>query len=453
VIVLYELLLSYKNLGKPLDCDKGGDITRIEMLRKLNHYLARVSIFLVAAALIAGTVGCGLPAQYNLTMAVAPGGSGTATDLTSASPYAAGTEVSIKAVANSGYWFVNWTAPAGTFGSAIAATTTFTMPAQNVTVTANFEPSEFHGGTGTAEDPYQIADWHQLDFVRNYLDSYFLLVGNIGRTTPGYEELASPTANGGKGWQPIGSSEYDGFIGTFDGQGYEIRDLYINRPSEDYVGLFGAVERAGVIQDIGVVSATVIGAENVGGLVGRNGLDSTVINSYSTGSVTGMYDVGGLVGENEYGAVSNSHATGSVTGYQDVGGLVGFNSVGDVHDSYSTGNVTGNWGVGGLVGVNWGMCDVYDSYSTGNVTGTSYVGGLVGYNLGGIVDNSFWDIETSGQATSAGGTGQNTTEMQDITTFSGATWDIVAVALNETNPAYTWNIVNNVTYPFLSWQP
>ncbi len=75
---------------------------------------------------------------HDLTMAVAPGGSGTATDLTNASPYAEDTEVNIQAVANPGYRFVNWTAPAGTFGNATAATTTFTMPAQNVTVTANF---------------------------------------------------------------------------------------------------------------------------------------------------------------------------------------------------------------------------------------------------------------------------------------------------------------------------
>jgi uncharacterized repeat protein (TIGR02543 family) len=77
-------------------------------------------------------------ALYDLTMAVAPGGSGTATDLTNTSPYTAGTGVNIQAAANPGYRFVNWTAPAGTFGNATAATTTFTMPAQNVTVTANF---------------------------------------------------------------------------------------------------------------------------------------------------------------------------------------------------------------------------------------------------------------------------------------------------------------------------
>jgi uncharacterized repeat protein (TIGR02543 family) len=76
---------------------------------------------------------------YNLTMTVAPVGTGTATDVTNASPYAEGVAVSIKAVAATGYHFSHWTASAGTFGNANAAETTFTMPAQDVTITANFE--------------------------------------------------------------------------------------------------------------------------------------------------------------------------------------------------------------------------------------------------------------------------------------------------------------------------
>jgi len=78
-------------------------------------------------------------ATYDLTMAADPAVGGTATDLTNGSPYAEGTKVSIKAEANEGYEFVNWTAPAGGFDDASAAETTFTMPAADVTVTANFE--------------------------------------------------------------------------------------------------------------------------------------------------------------------------------------------------------------------------------------------------------------------------------------------------------------------------
>ena len=379
--------------------------------------------------------------------------------------------------------------------------------------------------------PSEIRDWYDLNAVRDNLRSHYILMNSIDFLTPGYEELASETANQGKGWQPIGTSG-NPFTGTFDGQGYAIRYLSINRPDELGVGLFGEVGQEGVIKNIGVVVPTVNGGI-VGGLVGANG--GTVSNSYSasysTGSVTGTGGVGGLVGANG-GTVSNCYATGSVTGTGGVGGLVGLNqNDGIVSDSYSTGSVTGTWGVGCLVGLNQDESTVSNSYATGSVTGNSSVGGLVGVNsatvsnsystssvtgnenvgclvgfngndgtvsnsystgsvtgnvsvgglvgrnggtvsdsystgsvtgnvqVGGLVgvnsatvSNSFWDTETSGQATSDGGTGKNTTEMKDIATSSGAGWNITAVTnLGTRNPSYVWSIVDNVTYPLLSW--
>jgi hypothetical protein len=296
----------------------------------------------------------------------------------------------------------------------------------------------------------EIWDWYDLDAIRDNLGGSYILMNDLDSTTAGYEELASPTANQGKGWQPIGSfwSSY-GLTGTFDGQGYEIRDLFINRPDEGCVGLFVIVDAGGRIENIGVVNATVTGYAYVCGLVGGN--EGTVSNSYSTGNMIGEEFVSGLVGFNgEVGTVSNSYSSANVTGYEFVGGLVGGNE-GIMSNSYSTGSVTGDLSIGGLVGENRGT--VSDSYSTGSVTGYSNVGGLVGWNEDGTVSNSFWDTETSGQATSAGGTGKNTTEMKSIVTFSGAGWNIIAVAPGPTNTAYIWNIVNGLTYPFLSWEP
>jgi len=266
----------------------------------------------------------------------------------------------------------------------------------------------------------EIQTWYDLDAISNNLSGSYILINDIDSTTPGYEELASPTANQGKGWQPIGTSG-NPFTGTFDGQEYKICDLFINRPSDSYVALFDWVGDGGVVKNLGVVNANVTGYGGVGGLVAFNDEGGTVDNCYSTGNVTGGLWVGGLMGGNA-GTVSNSYSSANVTGEEIVGGLVG-----------------GNEGI------------MSNSYSTGNVTGDVNAGGLVGENHG-TVSNSFWDTETSGQSTSDGGTGKNTTEMKDIATFSVAGWNIIAVALNQTNPAYIWNIVNNVTYPFLSWQ-
>ena len=157
------------------------------------------------------------------------------------------------------------------------------------------------------------------------------------------------------------------------------------------------------------------------------------------------------------GTISNSHATGRVAGYSCVGGLLGRN-YGTVTNSHSTGSASGKELVGGLVGLNeeWfglGEATVSNSYSIGSVTGDSEVGGLVGRNSDGTVNNSFWDTETSGQATSDGGDGKTTEEMINFDTFDGVGWDITAVDPGETDDAYTWNIVDDETYPFLSWEP
>jgi hypothetical protein len=311
------------------------------------------------------------------------------------------------------------------------------------------------GMIGCAPRPIEIRDWYDLHALRNNLAGSYVLMNDLDSATAGYTELASETANGGRGWEPIGTSD-DGFTGNFNGQGYEIRDLFINRPDEDYVGLFTHIswiryiDNVGVVENVGVVNVDVTGFAQVGALVGHN--SGIVNNSCSSGSVTGEERVGGLVGWNQ-ATLSNSYSSASVTGDSAVGGLTGDNWYyrGIVSNSYSSGSVSGNSRVGGLVGVNY-YGNVTHSYSIGRTTGSTQVGGLVGYNKG-TVSNSFWDIVTSGTATSAGGTGKTTAEMKSIATLSGAGWNIVAVASPSTgNPSYIWNIVDGQTYPFLSWQ-
>ena len=412
--------------------------------------------------------------SYNLTVDSTDGGQVTSPE-EGTHTCDCGTVVDLVAEADLGSHFVEWTGDTGTIDDVDAAETTITISG-NHSITANFGP--FSGGDGTVEDPYQIADWYRLDDVRNYLSSHFILINDLDSDSIGYTELASATAHEGKGWQPIAINGT--FFGSFDGQGYEISDLFINRPDESSVGLFGAVGQAGVIENVGVngnvtgyndaaglvgrnlgsvsnshSTCNVIGNLNTGGLVGKSdSSEGTITDSYAAGNVTGDNNVGGLVGWNREGTMSNSYAAGRVTGNDNIGGLVGKNS--DTADnSYATGRVTGNDNVGGLVGRNDNTGSVSDSYSTGSVTGNTHVGGLIGRN--GSTDpmtNSFWDTQTSGQGSSDGGTPKTTPEMKDFSTFDGAGWDITTVADSSTrNTDYIWNIVDDATYPFLSWQP
>ncbi len=181
------------------------------------------------------------------------------------------------------------------------------------------------------------------------------------------------------------------------------------------------------------------GIEKVGGLAGYNKGD--LLNSYSVGRVTGTYYVGGLVGKNYVGGtISNCYSTGSVSGANDVGGLVGKNSYGTISDCYAAGSVTGNGRVGGLVGSNEAM--IGNSYAVGLVSGTTNVGGLAGYGSGTVLA-SFWDIQTSGEPNSAGGTGLTTAEMQDANSYIEAGWDF-------NTPV--WKFCSLPDYPKLGWE-
>ena len=73
------------------------------------------------------------------------------------------------------------------------------------------------GCVGNGSQNLEIRDWYDLDTVKNNLDGNHNLMNDLDSTTEGYEELASPTANGGKGWQPIGRGHAP-FTGSFDGQ-------------------------------------------------------------------------------------------------------------------------------------------------------------------------------------------------------------------------------------------
>jgi hypothetical protein len=254
----------------------------------------------------------------------------------------------------------------------------------------------------------EIRTWYDLDAIRDNLSGNHTLMNDLDSTTPGYGELASPTANAGKGWQPIGLYTPHGptccigLAGTFDGQGYEIRDLFINRPDEDYVGLFKYVDRYyGIVKDISLTNVSVVGGNSVGSLVGYN--FGTLSNCHCSGDVSGNSDVGGVAGGGN-GMVTDSYFTGGVTGYEYVGGLVGYNFC-DVSKSHFAGNATGHSDVGGLLGTNGAT--VSDCYCSGNVTGYEHVGGLIGFSFGGAVIDSYSTASVTGETGVGGLVGDN----------------------------------------------
>jgi streptogramin lyase len=316
-------------------------------------------------------------------------------------------------------------------------------------LSSNFVLAQFSGGTGTQADPYQIANFADLQLLsesNQYWGSHFIQTADI-------DAAVTETINNGAGFSPIGVNTNNSFSGSYNGQNHKIINFFINRPTQGFVGLFGVVNSNFKIQNLFIENGSLVASSNVGALIGNvQGSGLTVENCGSNVNISGAGNfpssLGGLIGVTNGGLYKNCYATGNVTGYAGVGGLIG-GLRGTIEDSYATGNVTGNVNVGGLVGDLWGSSSnsgVTNSYSVGLVTASSNQGGLIGINgweFGGVpVVNSFYNSTTSGQNDTGKGEPRTTAEMQTQETFTD--WDFVSI----------WSINPNFNngFPYLQWQ-
>ena len=335
----------------------------------------------------------------------------------------------------------------------------------------------FAGGSGTADDPYLIADGAQLArfaAIVNGTDGMTQNTAANGRltadivlndTTSWTSWETNAPANS---WTPIGSDATP-FTGTLDGDGHSVNGIYINSTA-NYQGLVGVLGEGGTLQNLGVKASYIKGGNFVGGLCGMN--YGNVINCYNNGSVEGNEIVGGLCGTNyggtmtncyntgnvtgndahvgglcgmNYATVTNCYNTGNVTGTGDyLGGLCGWNSSGTVTNCYNTGNVSGNRFVGGVCGQNSGP--VTNCYNTGSVTGNDYVGGVCGQNTMGTVTNCYY---LTGTANSGIGEDYNSGEATEKTADEFASGEVAWLLQNGQADQVWGQTIGTDEYPVL----
>ena len=249
--------------------------------------------------------------------------------------------------------------------------------------------------TTDANGYYQLGSVQNLKDMLGFVDaagSKFHLTSDIDLTTiPGW---LIPVFRGAE----------------IDGAGHVLSNLSVNQPYNPMLGLIGHLPAGGVIRNVAVEGANIVGgAWGIGALVGYN--EGSIETAYSTGYVTGAWTLGGLVGQND-GSILNSFSTVTVDGAVQSAGSVG-----------------------GLVGENYGS--VTNSYASGAVSGSA-TGGLIGYNNG-TVTAGVWNTETSGQSVGIGTdnagavvTAMTSAQMADSANFAG--WNFSGV----------WSVVGGV---------
>lgn len=227
-------------------------------------------------------------------------------------------------------------------------------------------------GSGTASDPYIISKPADLNLVKGQSKAHFKMTNDIDMS---------------------GINNFEGlgvFRGNFDGQGYKIKNLTIEKnSSSESAALFDIIDWNATVKNLVF--------ENVN-VVNTSGRAASLVGTAS-GNINNI-------------KVNSGKVEGSKSGGTDAsGGLIAYSTdTANISNSYSRANVVGSGNVGGLIGIN-SNSKIENTYSTGSVSkkeSSDNVGGFIGENLlmGGTnyipPKNSYFDIRSSKQADGIG---------------------------------------------------
>src|SRR5690554_4073983 len=246
---------------------------------------------------------------------------------------------------------------------------------------------EIGDGLGTKDFPFLIRNKNDMDELSRKVSEGNTYIGYHFRVDENYTNIDLDDFN------PIGTSS-NPFKGSFDGNGANFI-LNINRPNNDYIGLFGVVD-TGIIENISI-SGNIIGRNYIGGVVGRQNAGSTIRNVYNTAKIHGNSQVGGIIGQLYSGRVSELYNRGEITGGSNVGGLVGYTWKFLRRSGTNSSNSPST------------AVSITQGYSSGKVSGGSNVGGIIGF------------LDTSRTSSNASG-------MSNQTTRTNLYYDITVIA-------------------------
>ena len=320
------------------------------------------------------------------------------------------------------------------------------------------------GPGGTADNPWPIYNVWQLQAIDGMsvsrsgsMSPNLTLFGAIESARLGAEYRLATNIDatqteqwdGNRGFDPIGNIRGGGFgfapfTGFFDGGGYAVRGLFIDRLAQN-IGLFVGIVKRGelAVLNLGVEDAN-IGAGNSAGILAGS-IDANISKVWTTGVLRGDADAGGLAGTfiGEGAGAANtimmSWSTADVitadpSNRNRAGGLVGFSAVRSgafFDDNWAAGNVSGNGEVGGFIGTSTSTSSSHTTFtrnwSAGAVAGDPEPGGFAGRDGNTEYTSIYWNEDTSNQTDSAGGGEAAVVQTLIAANFGGvaesAAWD------------------------------
>ena len=303
-------------------------------------------------------------------------------------------------------------------------------------------------------NPRQVSTMEHLYWISQHSESWGDTFEQIATINAAVTQEASYDA--GQAWYPIGFGA-ENFTGSYNGNGFSIDSLKINRSASNEIGFFGSLDAA-TIQNLVLTNVNISGKFYVGAISGINYNSSTINNCSSSGSIQGNQFAGGISGYNSSGSLieycySNAdiYCNTNYINNKYAGGIAGMNysvaaPLPTIRNCYCTGNIIASggttWLLNSFCGENQNGNISY-CYSTGNVTYDSVLLTGNGFSRllgGGKVINNFFDTESSGSISGSGATAKSTVDMKTLSTFTDVGWDfdnVWAIDL-EINNAYPY---------------
>ncbi|TAL69340.1 MAG: T9SS type A sorting domain-containing protein [Bacteroidetes bacterium] len=263
-------------------------------------------------------------------------------------------------------------------------------------------------GSGTIDDPFQITNISQLQEINDESIAHYILMNDIDAKETRYWNVGDHDGN------PSTPNEPMGFVpislgtffkkGFFNGAGFIIKDLYINRPLERAVALFSIAY--GDIKKVGLENCNITGCDNV----------SSLCAEYAKGYIEECYTTG-LVIVKCHGNVNS--------------GFSGFLTGGRIRNSYSSCDVSDDSSISNYNSTSF--CDIFSSYS--NIDRCYTIGKVLSskkvtaFGLFGNAYFCFWDVETTGIPDAGGheAIGLPTSEMKKKATYGNGSWDFDSI--------------------------
>ena len=294
-------------------------------------------------------------------------------------------------------------------------------------------------GSGSAEDPYLIADASQLRW-------FAAQVNDNGKSTI-CAQLTADIDLASKEWTPIGKSTSYAYKGTFDGNDHEIKNLYVTGTTSNHYGLFGVLGAGGTIRNLtvsGRVAITGIGSSSygIGGIVGQLGGAGTIENCTNKATVSGNFNTAGIVGRvgSSGGTIRGCANLVDISGSNSVGGIVGYAYYGvTASHCYNRGAVTASVSkAGGIVGfMDDSGAKFSNCYTTGAVKGSNSAA-VVGEKKHGSLSSSCYYLDTLG--TDSNATAKTADELKKLAPALGEPFMTDPADVNDGYPIFAWQV-------------